>query len=176
MTIKMYAPWLTKAARIIDSNGNAISIDANGIVEVSESDFLTLLRQGFTSGGSAMPDFRRTAATNNANCTLVANAMAYGKKIYLMVSGAAAITATTETANNMIALIPNAKLWDTWMVRVVNVNSGNLTLAGGANVAFNGTAVIAANRWADYMAMVMDFGADTTNLIVFFNVGFGNAT
>lgn len=176
MTIKMYAPWLTGAAQIIGSNGNAITVDANGLVLIDDADFLTMLKQGFTSGGAAMPDFRRTTATNNANCTLSANAMSYGKRIFLVVSGAAAITATTDTANNMCALVPNAKLWDTWTVRVINVNSGNLTLAGGANVAFNGTAVIAANRWVDYMAMVLDFGNDTTNRVVFFNVGFGNAT
>jgi len=173
----MYAPWLANSARIIiGSNGAPLSIDSNGLALVQEEDYMIMLRLGFTA--ITEPNCRRTVASNNANCTLSANAMAYGKQIFLFVSGAGAITANTETAANIIAVLPNPKVWDTWMARVININSGNLTLAAGNNVAFNGTSVIAANRFIDFMAQLIDdpTGGNAVGRLVYNNVGFGNAT
>lgn len=168
MSVKMYAPFQGQAAQVRSSNGSPITV-TNGYANVAEADVLSMLKQGWKIAG--MPEVRRTTASNNANCTLVANAMAYGKRVITFFSGAAAITCTTETAANIIAELPNPKIFDTWLARVINLNSGNLTLSGGANVSFNGTAVVAANRFIDFMAQM-----DSNDTIIYYNVGFGNAT
>jgi hypothetical protein len=174
MTVKMYGPWVKGSTQFTGQDGGAITLDANGYMNVPEKDVLAFLKMGLViAGGSGggMPEFRRTVFSAAANNTLGANAMAYGKRIFNWISGGAALTHATESAANMIAVMPNPQPYDTWWVRILNTNSGNLTLTGGANVSFNGTAVVAANRYVDFMAYL-----DGNAAIRFDNVGFGNMT
>ncbi len=179
MTIKMYAPFLGQAAQIMASNGTPITIDANGQANIAEADVLALLKQGFTLAvgqGGGMPAFRRTTHGNNANSTLAANALAYGQMIFLVVSGGEALTHTTATAANMLAAIPGAKLFDTWLARILNLNSGNLTVGPGASVTLkdsNGNAanlVLATNTFGDLYCQYNGEGTITMTM-----VGGGNA-
>lgn len=174
MPVKMYAPWALGSTQFTGQDGGVISVAANGYANVPEKDVLAFMRMGFiivSGSGGGMPEFRRTVFANAANSTLYGNSMAYGKRIFNWISGGAALTHTTETAANMIAVMPNPQPYDTWWVRILNLNSGNLTLTAGANVSFNGTAVVAANRYIDFMGYI-----DTGNAIRFDNVGFGNMT
>jgi hypothetical protein len=174
MTIKMYAPWMGQSRQVLDGNGQPLTI-TGGYATVAEKDVLSLLKQGFILAGE--PECRRTPHSNNANSVLAANAMVFGKRVFLYVDGGAALTHTTETAANIVATLPNPKQYDRWQVRVINKNSGNLTLTGGNSVTFYdiagnaGDPVITANRFADFMGMI-----DTGNAITYTVVGFGNAT
>jgi hypothetical protein len=174
MSVKMYAPWVQGSTRFTGQDGDTITVGTDGYANVPEKDVLAFMKMGFIiAGGSGggMPEFRRTVFSAAANNTLGANAMAYGKRIFNWISGGAALTHTTDSAANMIAVMPNPKAFDTWWVRILNQNSGNLTFLAGANVSFNGTAVMAANRYVDFMGYI-----DTGNAIKFDNVGFGNMT
>lgn len=179
MTVKMYAPFLKQAAQITGSNGVPISVDANGSANIAEEDVIALLRQGFTlqvgmkSGG--MPSVRRTVHSNAANSTLAANAMIWGGMVINVISGGAALSHTTASAANMAAQIPGIKNYDRWLVRIINKNSGNLTLVAGSGVNFNDVAgnnvsiVIAANKYVDFMGMYEN------SAISFADIGQGNA-
>jgi hypothetical protein len=179
MTVKMYAPFLKQGSRIIGSNGAPITVDANKTANVADEDVLTLIKQGFhlQVGMSPfiMPDVRRTVHTNNANSILAANAMIWGGMVINVISGGAALTHTTETSANMAAVIPGIKNFDRWLVRIINKNSGNLTLAPGSGVNFNNVAgnnasiVIAANKYVDFMGMYENGN------ISFADIGQGNA-
>ncbi len=179
MTVKMYAPFLGQGAKIVGSNGVPISVNANKTANVAEEDVLALLKQGFTLQigmvPGAMPEVRRTVHSNNANSVLAANAMIWGGMVVNVISGGAALTHTTETSNNMAATIPGIKNYDRWLVRLINKNSGNLTLAAGSGVNFNDVSgnnaaiVIAANKYVDFMAMYENGN------ISFADIGQGNA-
>ena len=168
--MKIHMPWLSSSQTFMGSGGKVVTPDANGICDIPNDDAIVAIKMGALKT-LGMPQVRRTTASNAANCTLAANAMAFGREIYIFFSGAAAITANTAPAANIISVMPAARLYDTWTVRVINTNSGNLTLAGGNGVSFNGTAVIAANRYVDFMGLIND-----GNTVVYYNVGFGNAT
>jgi hypothetical protein len=179
MTVKMYAPFLGQGAKLVGSNGVPISVDANKTANIAEEDVLALLKQGFTLQTGmvpgAMPMIRRTVHSNAANSTLAANAMIWGEMVVNVISGGAALTHTTATSNNMAACIPGIKNFDRWLVRLINKNSGNLTLAPGAGVNFNDVAgnnasiVIAANKYVDLMGMYENGN------ISFADIGQGNA-
>jgi hypothetical protein len=101
--------------------------------------------------------------------------MIWGGMVINVISGGAALTHTTETSNNMAAIIPGIKDFDRWLVRLINKNSGNLTLAPGAGINFNDVAgnnasiVIAANKFVDLMGMYENGN------ISFADIGQGNA-
>jgi hypothetical protein len=175
----MYGPFLGQAAQITGSNGIPVSIDANGYANISESDVLAMMKQGFllaVGGGGGMPESRHTVYTANANGTLYANSMAYGKFVTVVGSGGANVTLTTETGANIIAVIPGAKLYDSWRTRLINVNSGNITVAPGANVTIkdaNGNAassVVGSNKMVDYHAYI-----DSSGNVTYWEIGRGNA-
>jgi hypothetical protein len=179
MTVKMYVPFQGQAKPTVGSSGAPISVDANGSANVAEADVLPLLREGWVlqvGQGSGMPIVRRTTHANNANSTLAANALAFGKKVILVVSGGAALTHTTATAALMLAEIPGAKLFDAWSVLILNLNSGNLTVGPGVGVtlkASNGTAanlVMATNKTAELYAQY-----DGTETITMTHVARGDA-
>lgn len=179
MTIKMYAPFVLAGSQFIASNGTPISVAANGMVNVADEDVLSFIRQGFQLAigqGGGMPEARRTTHANNANSTLAGNALAYGKRVFLVVSGGAALTHTTATAANTLAAIPNVKLYDNWIARIINLNSGNLTVGPGSGVtlrASNGAAantVLGTNTYADLYCQY-----DAANSVAMTVVGSGNA-
>jgi hypothetical protein len=68
---------------------------------------------------------------------------------------AAGATATTDTAANIIAAIPQAQRYAgaTYMLRVINSSSGAFawTIAGGSGVTVSGTATVAQNTWREFL-------------------------
>lgn len=66
-------------------------------------------------------------------------------------SGGSANTNTTDTANNIISGYWNgAAVGANSVLRIVNLNSGTMTLAGGTGVTVSGTATIPTLALADY--------------------------
>lgn len=111
-----------------------------------------------------------TATTLNAATQLTGGA----KDVVLAMTGtlAAGATATTDTAVNIIAAIPQAQRYVgfTYILRIVNESSGafSWTIAGGTGVTITGTATIAQNTWREYLVKIA-----TTTTVTFQNVGTG---
>jgi hypothetical protein len=173
MTIKMHAPWLTKANPYIGSNGQPFSKDANNLVDVEDRDFQTLLALGFVQDGE--PPVRIVNFNSNANANFTANCFGWGKQIILTVEGGANLTHTLPSAAAIAALLPNPKTGDRWMIRIINKLTGTLTLADGNNCVANGTNSVATNRTMDIMADLFDMGESVGIRMAMYNVGYGNA-
>lgn len=83
----------------------------------------------------------------------------------------AAATATTDTAANIIAAIPNRYPGQTYRLRVINSSSGAFawTIAGGTGVTVNGTATVAQNTWREFIVTV----GSTLSTVTLQSVGTG---
>lgn len=62
-------------------------------------------------------------------------------------SGAAAVTDTTASAANIVAAIPGCSVNTTYLLIILNLNSGLLTLSPGAGVTLSGVTTV-NNAWA----------------------------
>lgn len=83
--------------------------------------------------------------------TLAAGNITGAVECFLDCSGQAAITLTTRTATQMVAdVTPAMAANDTYIVTVINRNSGLLTLAGGTGVTITGPAVIPSGGMRRY--------------------------
>ena len=167
MTVKMRAPGSYKGHPIFFSGGSSNNVASTLLIDVPEADVATLLRMGFVIEPI---EWQYKVLANNANSTLDANAIAGARHCVLNVSGGANLSHTTDIAANMIAEIQNARIGDTWRIRIVNVNSGTVTLVGGTGVTITGTAAVATNRTVEFMATY-----SAANTIGLQNIGFGNA-
>lgn len=174
--MKMYFPGKKSSEQIIASNGALLSPDANNNYDITELDqILQMIKAGAQIVGE--PRMRHTVFANNANSTLNANATCFGKELIVAISGGAALTHTTETAANMLAILPNPTLYDPWKLRVINLNSGNLAFTPGANVRVwdaNGNnvanKVMATNKYTDFHCY-----QDSPGTILMWEIGSGNA-
>jgi hypothetical protein len=85
----------------------------------------------------------------------------------------AAANATTDTAANIVAAIPQAQRYVgfTYKLRVINSSSGAFawTVVGGTGVTVTGTATVAQNTWREF---VVTLGASLT-AVTLQNVGTG---
>lgn len=75
----------------------------------------------------------------------------------LTLSGQGAVTKTTRTAAQIQANVPNWKVGQTYLLRVVNNNTDTLTFTGGSNVTM--TSTVPAGYYADY---IVSFATATT--------------
>ena len=78
----------------------------------------------------------------------------------LVRSGGAALTDTTDTAANIIAALPNARVGQTFLLIVANLNSGTLTLAGGTGVTLSGTTTVATVAMRVYVGAITGLGTN----------------
>lgn len=97
-----------------------------------------------------------TSATTLAASSLTGAA----DQVFLNMTGtlAAGAVATTDTAANIIAAIPQAQRYagGTYKLRIINSSSGAFawTIAGGSGVTVTGTATIAQNTWREFLVTV----------------------
>lgn len=127
---------------------------------------LGVFRDDFYNAVSALAQTQYTATTQATATVLAATAMAGAGDCYVVASGQAGVTFTTDSAVNIIAQIQNAvataykqglgsfaagvnpppgvpNLFNTvWTLTIVNLNTGVLTLAAGTGVTITGTATI----------------------------------
>jgi hypothetical protein len=171
--MKVYAPWLKSSAPLTGANGNRVSTDANGLAVVDQEDLLALMEAGLIQDGE--PFIREVAFNSNNQNTFPANCLAFGKVIILTVTGSANVSLALGNAANIAAMRANSKTWDSWLVRVINLNSGNLTIADGDNAVGNGMQVIGANKWAELLPQIIDMGEQVGVRIAFYFAGFGAA-
>jgi len=127
---------------------------------------LGVFRDDFYNAVSALAQSQFTATTQATGTVLQATAIAGAGDCYIVASGQAGVTLTTDSAVNIIAQIQNAvataykqglgsfaagvnppngvpNLFNTvWTLTIVNLNTGVLTLAGGAGVTLAGTTTV----------------------------------
>lgn len=118
--------------------------------------------------------YASNAATTAA--TVTAAQIAGGGNLHVMdmtgtLAGSAALT--TPTAAQIIAVLPNFQVGDSYILRVINRTAATQawTLTGGSNVTVNGTATIAAAAWADWIVTLNQTLATPT--VVITSVGRG---
>jgi len=84
--------------------------------------------------------------------TLAAGNITGADRVYLTSTNATPGAQTVRTAAQMFADTPNAKVGQTWSLRITNTGAGTFTLTadGGATVTITGHAAILTNTWVDY--------------------------
>jgi len=135
--IAVIPPLSVLRARVLDVSATACTFTGVGIYAIS----LPLQAQYATDDGTTK--------------TLAAAKMAGAEMVYLASAGGTTPTLTTDTGPNIIAAIPNAKVGQTYMMRLINSNSGNLTFAANATgVTLTGGTTLATVTWADYVVTI----------------------
>lgn len=130
---------------------------ATGISQAAGS---TVVYRCFVAGNwiATLPfPANQTAANTGGTAALASGDMEGASFCVLTCSTQAAITKTTRTAAQIQANVPNFKVGQTYRLRIVNLNTGTLTTAGGSNVTM--TSTIPANHFADY---IITFATATT--------------
>jgi hypothetical protein len=108
-----------------------------------------------------LSDVKNNGAALMGTTQIVSNVVAAGQLMsastminqYIRRTGAGAITDTIDSAVNIVAAMPGAKVGDSFWFILANFNTGTLTLSNGvspaANITLNGTLTVAqsAVRW-----------------------------
>ena len=105
----------------------------------------------FTNPTAALP-FGLYNTTALASGVITASLLAGAQDVYLVSSGATALTTPTATA--MLAAIPNGNVGMQWCLRIINTNGGTLTLTMDASVTATGTLTLATNTWRDFLMQI----------------------
>jgi hypothetical protein len=98
-----------------------------------------------------------TNTATSATTLLAASLTGAADEVVLNMTGTlgAGAVATTDTAANIIAAIPQAQRYPgaTYKLRIINSSSGAFawTVAGGSGVTVTGTATVAQNTWREFM-------------------------
>jgi hypothetical protein len=112
------------------------------------------------------------AGSTGVAITLLAANLAGANNVSTDVTSTAAggITATTDTAANIIAAMPNAFVGATYKLRIYNGNATQtMTVAGGTGVTISGTATIAGVSYRDFVVSVT--GLNTSAAVTLTNAG-----
>lgn len=124
---------------------------------------------------SAQPNAAyNTDSTATAHTVVAAKLTGGAKDVVLAMTGAlaAGANATTDTAANIIAAIPQAQRYVgfTYKLRVINESSGAFawTVVGGTGVTVTGTATVAQNTWREFVVTIA-----TATTVTLQNVGTG---
>lgn len=91
-------------------------------------------------------------------------------EVYHTSTGGATPTLTTPTAAQIIASQPNWVQGQGYYLRMLNLNSGTATLAGGTGVTITGTATLATNTSRDF---IVTYTSAILQTVTFTNVGSG---
>lgn len=125
----------------------------------------------FTMVGVAMgqlptlPTVQYAADTTGTTETFAAGVFTGAMVNNLRLSGGSAYTATTRTATQMFGDIPNAVIGMSFVTRVVNANSGTVTIGLGTNVTCGDTLTIATNTWREFQCTFTSATAMTMHVM-----------
>lgn len=106
---------------------------------------------------SQAPACYNTDSSAAAHVLTAANLTGAAVEVTLALTGAlaAGATATTDTAVNIIAAIPQAQRFpgNSYLLTIINESTGAFawTVAGGTGVTINGTKTIAQNTWRQFL-------------------------
>lgn len=106
-----------------------------------------------------------TVVTSAATTLTVAAASFVTNGIYSL-SGGTTCTITSPTAAQIVAALDNPQVGTSFVVSIVNANSGTATMAGGTGVTVVGLATAATNTSATFRGVVTNVtsGAEAVSL------------
>lgn len=98
--------------------------------------------------------------------TLTAAAAAFVTHGIYSLSGGTTCTITSPTAAHIVAALDNPQVGTSFVVSIVNANSGTATMAGGTGVTVVGLATAATNTSATFRGVVTNAtsGAEAVSL------------
>lgn len=119
----------------------------------------------------AQTSFAYNTNTATSATTLTAAQMSGGAdKVVLDLTGTltAAANATTDTATNIIAAIPQGQRYvgATYILRIINDSSGAYawTVVAGSGVTLTGTATIAQHTWREFLVTLTNISTPAVSL------------
>ena len=155
--------------------GNTVTITGDVVIpQDSWVDYVVTLTGAATatmqSVGNSQEDSLPAAKYTSINATvgtLAAGNITGADRVFLVSTNATPGAQTTRTATQMFADTPNAKIGQTWTVRIQNTGAGTFTLTADASVTLGGTAhaAILTNTWVDYVCTFTSGTAMTMNAV-----------
>ena len=143
---------------------------------------------GSFNAQGAMPNFSdlvavtralAPAATSlvSAGTTDTISAAQIASGMFVRSGVATAVTATTDTATNIIAAIPNAYVGQTFSLTYVNLNTGTgvVTVVAGAGVTASGVLTIPIAGTRVFQGVVTNITIPTVFLTSLYSIGAGVA-
>ena len=165
----------TNAFTLTQDAGNTVTITGDVVIpQDSWVDYVVTLTGAATatmqSVGNSQEDSLPAAKYTSINATvgtLAAGNITGADRVFLVSTNATPGAQTTRTATQMFADTPNAKIGQTWTVRIQNTGAGTFTLTADASVTLGGTAhaAILTNTWVDYMCTFTSGTAMTMNAV-----------
>lgn len=137
--------------------GTGVTLSGQGIIPPNSVGLFLLTVTSSTAismQGIAMapmttdPIIARTALSTVGAGTITAAGIAGG--ITNRTGSTSAFADTTDTADNIVAALPNANIGKAFLYRYYNNTLGASTIGGGTGVTVTG-AIVPSNMWADYL-------------------------
>lgn len=137
------------------SSGQTYNVPASGMILVDPLDVGALVAWGFVTR-SYPTDVIKTANDNGTTQTLTAAmiAGANGGAADLVVhqsTGGTTPSLTLPLAADLAAAIPNMAINDTFVLRIINTNSGTATIVTNTGWTLTGTLTLATNTTRDFL-------------------------
>lgn len=141
-------------ANIFPATGDLIDALAANValaLPVGGSLFFTCAVTGsWKSSGRNVPDAKFT--TNTTTTTFTAGELTGAPFVTYANTQGTPGSIATRTATQMFADDANARVGNSYMLRIVNAQgTGTLTVTAGSGVTLNGTATVATNTWRDFI-------------------------
>ena len=165
----------TNAFTLTQDAGNTVTITGDVVIlQDSWVDYVVTLTGAATatmqSVGNSREDSLPAAKYTSINVTtgtLAAGNITGADHVYLTSTNATPGAQTTRTATQMFADTPNAKIGQTWTVRIQNTGAGTFTLTADASVTLGGTAhaAILTSTWVDFVCTFTSGTAMTMNAV-----------
>ena len=165
----------TNAFTLTQDAGNTVTITGDVVIlQESWIDYVVTLTGAATatmqSVGNSREDSLPAAKYTSINVTtgtLAAGNITGADRVFLVSTNATPGAQTTRTATQMFADTPNAKIGQTWAVRIQNTGAGTFTLTADASVTLGGTAhaAILQNTWVDYICAFNSATTMTMNAV-----------
>ena len=149
------------------SSGQTYVPDVNGRVLVDPLDVSLMLRAGYKLG-FALTSGKVATADNGTTQTLTPAMVTGGGEVFHTSTGGSTPTLTLPLAADVIALAGLA-VGQSYLLRVINSNSGTATIASNTGWSLTGTLTLATNTWREFVVTMN--GAGTLTAV---NVGTGS--
>lgn len=112
-----------------------------------------------------------TTADNGTSQTLTAAMVTGGSVVYHTSAGGTTPTLTMPLATAIIAAIPGFQVGQSYVLRIINTNSGTATVATNTGITTTGTLTLATNTTRDFLITMT--GAATLSMV---SVGTGTTS
>lgn len=155
-TIAMKAPVgftgsVTMGQSTPPTTGQTYTPDANGMVVVDPKDVPAMISIGFLPQQG--PTQAKIATADNGTTQTLTAAMVTGggQEVVHVSAGGTTPTLTMPTGALMDAALPGFQVGQSFILRVINSNSGTATIADGSGMDMQGTLTLATNTWREFL-------------------------